>query len=101
MPAEREGPDPDIPQDPGIPGTKTPEQLPPDDDPEVERVPDTGPPDVDDEGHMAPERPNRARRAEARKAGVEVTVSTRPKGTGEITLLPGVRRRPEREATIR
>jgi hypothetical protein len=64
MPAEREWPDPDISQDPGIPGTKTPEELPPHDAPEVERVPDTGPPDVDDEGHMAPERPNRARRAE-------------------------------------
>ena len=29
--------------------------------------------------------------AEARKAGVKVTVSTRPKGQGEITLLPGLR----------
>ncbi len=56
MPAEREWPDPDIPQDPGIPGTKTPEQLPPDDDLEVERVPDADQPDVDDEGHMAPPR---------------------------------------------
>jgi hypothetical protein len=47
-------PDPGIPQDPGIPGTKLPEQIPPHDRPHVERVPDTGPPDVDDEGHMAP-----------------------------------------------
>ena len=47
-------PDPDIRQDPGIPGTKLPEQIPPHDSPKVERVPDTGPPDVDDEGHMAP-----------------------------------------------
>ena len=47
-------PDPDIPQDPGIPGTKLPEQVPPHNTPKVERVPDTGPPDVDDEGHMAP-----------------------------------------------
>lgn len=51
-------PDPDLPQDPGIPGTKLPEQIPPHDGPTVERVPDTGAPDVDDEGHMAPpERP--------------------------------------------
>ena len=46
--------DPDLPQDPGIPGTKTPEELPPQDDPEVERVPDADQPDADDEGHMAP-----------------------------------------------
>jgi len=56
MPAEREWPDPDIPQDPGIPGTKTREQLRPDDEPEVERVPDADQPDVDYEGHMAPPR---------------------------------------------
>jgi hypothetical protein len=40
--------------------------------------------------------------AEARAAGVEVTVSTRPpRATGEIALLPGVRRptENEREAT--
>lgn len=48
-------PEPDIPQDPGIPGTKTPEQLPPQDEPEVERVPDSELPDVDDEGQMAPD----------------------------------------------
>lgn len=54
MPAERDWPDPDLPQDPGIPGWKTPEQLPPDDEPEVADVPDTGQPDVDDEGHMTP-----------------------------------------------
>ena len=46
--------DPDIPQDPGIPGTKVPEELPPDEEREVERVPDADQPDVDDEGHMAP-----------------------------------------------
>ena len=51
---EREWPDPDLPQDPGIPGPKTPEQLPPDDELEVDEVPDTGKPDVDDEGHVAP-----------------------------------------------
>ena len=47
-------PSEDLPQDPGIPGWKTPEQLPPQDEPEVERVPDSGMPDVDDEGQMAP-----------------------------------------------
>jgi hypothetical protein len=54
---EREWPDPDIPQDPGIPGTKTPEELPPEDEPEVERVPDAEQPDADGEGHMAPSPP--------------------------------------------
>ena len=54
MPAEREWPDPDIPQDPGIPGSKTPEQVPPDDAPEVAEVPDAEQPDADDEGHQAP-----------------------------------------------
>ena len=29
--------------------------------------------------------------AEAKKAGVEVTVTQRPKGWGEIVLRPGVR----------
>ena len=57
MSAEPERPDPDIAQDPGIPGVKTPEQLPPDDEQEVERVPDSGPADVDDEGHMSPSTP--------------------------------------------
>jgi hypothetical protein len=47
----------DIPQDPGIPGWKTPEQLPPQDEPQVERVPDSDMPDVDDEGQMAPPSP--------------------------------------------
>jgi hypothetical protein len=47
-------PDPDLPQDPGIPGPKAPEQLPPQDEPEVGRVPDSAQPDADDEGHMAP-----------------------------------------------
>jgi len=61
MPAEREWADPDIPQDPGIPGTKTPEQLPPDQELEVERVPDADQPDADDEGHMTPVRPSKPR----------------------------------------
>jgi hypothetical protein len=54
MSDEREWPDPELPQDPGIPGSKTPEQLPPDDSPEVDEVPDAEQPDADDEGHMAP-----------------------------------------------
>jgi len=56
MPAEREWADPDIPQDPGIPGPKAPEQLPPEDEPDVEHVPDAEQPDADGEGHMAPPR---------------------------------------------
>lgn len=53
-----ERPDPDLPQDPGIPGPKAPEQLPPQEGPDVEGVPDSEQPDADDEGHMAPpERP--------------------------------------------
>ena len=56
MSSERDLPDPDLPQDPGIPGSKLPEQLPPQDEPEVDRVPDSDQPDVDDEGHMAPTR---------------------------------------------
>ena len=56
MNAERETPDPEIPQDPGIPGPRAPEELPPQDKPEVERVPDSREPDVDDEGHMTPDR---------------------------------------------
>ena len=54
MPTEREWPDPDLPQDPGIPGVKTPEQLPPDDEPRVDDVPEAEQPDSDDEGHQAP-----------------------------------------------
>ena len=54
MSNEPETPDPDLPQDPGIPGAKVPAELPPQDEPEVERVPDLGEPDVDDGGHMAP-----------------------------------------------
>ena len=55
MSNDRDWSDPDLPQDPGIPGSKTPEQLPPDDEePEVERVPDAEQPDVDDAGHQAP-----------------------------------------------
>ena len=56
MPAEREWADPDIPQDPGIPGPKTPEQLPPEDESDVDDVPDAEQPDADGEGHMAPPR---------------------------------------------
>lgn len=54
MSDERDWPDPELPQDPGIPGAKPPEQVPPDDPPEVEEVPDAEQPDVDDEGHQAP-----------------------------------------------
>jgi hypothetical protein len=50
-------PDPDLPQDPGIPGTKTPEQLPPDEEPDVEDVRESEQPDADDEGHQAPREP--------------------------------------------
>jgi hypothetical protein len=46
--------DPALPQEPGIPGQKTPEQLPEQDEPEVEEVADADQPDVDEEGHMAP-----------------------------------------------
>jgi len=56
MPAEREWADPDIPQDPGIPGPKTPEQLPPEDESDVELVPDAEQPDANVDGHMAPPR---------------------------------------------
>jgi hypothetical protein len=56
MSGERDLADPDLPQDPGIPGVKTPEQLPPQDEPEIENVPDSDQPDVDDEGHMDEER---------------------------------------------
>jgi hypothetical protein len=45
-----------VPQDPGIPGQKVTEELPPQDEPEVERVPDSGLPDVDDEGQQVPPR---------------------------------------------
>jgi hypothetical protein len=55
MNADDERPDPDLPQDPGIPGPKQPEQLPPQDEPEIDRVPDSDEPDADDEGHMAPD----------------------------------------------
>jgi hypothetical protein len=54
MSVDGEWPDPALRQDPGIPGPKTPEQVPPDDEPEVEAVPDAEQPDVDDEGHQAP-----------------------------------------------
>ncbi len=57
MSAEGDWADPDIPQDPGIPGSKLPEQLPPQDEEEVERVADAEQPDVDDEGHMSRDEP--------------------------------------------
>jgi hypothetical protein len=57
MADERSWPDPNLPQDPGIPGSRTPEQLPPEDEPEVGEVPDAEQPDVDDEGHAAPSEP--------------------------------------------
>ena len=67
MSGERERPDPNLPQDPGIPGVKTPEQLPPQDEPDVERVPESEQPDVDDEGQMAPSTPDvNGRRAPTR-----------------------------------
>jgi hypothetical protein len=46
--------DPEIQQDPGIPGSKTPDQVPPQDEPEIERVPDADQPDYDEEGSRAP-----------------------------------------------
>ena len=52
MCTDDERPDPNISQDPGIPGSKVPEELPPQDEPEVDEVPDLGPPDTDNEGHM-------------------------------------------------
>jgi hypothetical protein len=51
---DRNQPDPHIPQDPGIPGSKNPNELPPQKKPHVEEIPDTAHPDADDEGHMAP-----------------------------------------------
>lgn len=56
MSVDDERPDPDLPQDPAIPGWKTPQELPPQDEPEVDDVPDSDLPDVDDEGHMDPSR---------------------------------------------
>ena len=53
-PERGESVDPDLPQDPGIPGWKTPEETPPQDDPEVERVPDSDLPDYDEEGSRNP-----------------------------------------------
>ena len=57
MSVDHERPDPELPQDPGIPGPKTPEELPPQHEPEVERVPDADEPDADDEGHITPNDP--------------------------------------------
>jgi hypothetical protein len=54
MSAEDERPDPEIRQDPGIPGPKVPEELPPQDGPAVDETPESEQPDVDDEGHMTP-----------------------------------------------
>ena len=42
--------DPGIPQDPGIPGPRAPDELPPHEGPEIERVPDSEQPDFDEEG---------------------------------------------------
>jgi hypothetical protein len=46
--------DPDLPQDPSIPGPKVSEELPPQDDPDVEGVPDSDQPDYDEEGSRNP-----------------------------------------------
>jgi hypothetical protein len=46
--------DPDLPQDPGIPGLKTPAQLPPEQEPKVDGVRDADQPDYDEEGSQAP-----------------------------------------------
>jgi hypothetical protein len=46
--------DPDLPQDPGIPGQKVPDELPEQDEPEVEEIPDSETPDYDEEGSRAP-----------------------------------------------
>jgi hypothetical protein len=65
MSDEPERPDPEIPQDPGIPGSKEPDELPAEEDdgsapgplpsePEVDDVPDSDMPDYDEEGHIAP-----------------------------------------------
>ena len=54
MSSDQERPDSNIPQDPGIPGSKATEELPPREKSHIERVPDMGPPDFDDEGQMAP-----------------------------------------------
>ena len=40
--------------DPGIPGHKVPEELPEQDEPEVDEVPDADQPDYDEEGSRAP-----------------------------------------------
>jgi len=57
MSGDGERPDPDLPQDPAIPGSKLPVEQPPDDDePDVQDVRESGEPEVDREGHMAPPR---------------------------------------------
>lgn len=50
--------DPDLPQDPGIPGPRAPAELPPQEGPDVERIRDSGEPEVDDEGQMRPSKPS-------------------------------------------
>lgn len=72
MSADREN-EPEIRQDPGIPGWKTPEQLPPQDEPEVERVPESEQPDVDDEGQMAGDEPGGSK-ARQRFAMIEIAM---------------------------
>jgi hypothetical protein len=59
MSAERGASESDVQQDPGIPGTTVPEELPPQDESEPEQVPESEQPDTDDEGHMAPNRSTR------------------------------------------
>jgi hypothetical protein len=49
-------PDPDIPEDPGIPGHREPEQLPAESPPSPEPAPEgpePRPDDLDDEGHRS------------------------------------------------
>jgi hypothetical protein len=58
MSGEGQTADPEIEQDPGIPGTRAPDELPPEEESDPEPVPESDMPDFDDEGHMAPERPS-------------------------------------------
>jgi hypothetical protein len=46
--------DPDLPQDPGIPGPKVPDELPEQNEPEVDEIPDSDIPDYDEEGSRSP-----------------------------------------------
>ena len=80
MSDEPERPQADLPQDPGIPGSKVPEEQPPRRRPHVKRVPDAGPSDTDDEGHMTPPVDQRSRSAKpARGVRNGVSSSRRPK----------------------